>query len=51
MINDIGSRDDDCIELVADIRAGIVALAGGRGDLTSALLQGSGGYGVEAMIG
>lgn len=51
MIDDIGSWDDDCIELVADIRNEIVALAGGRSDLTSTLLQGSGSYGVEAMIG
>jgi 2-aminoethylphosphonate-pyruvate transaminase len=50
MLDDIGSWDVDCIRLVAEIRAALVELAGG-GDLTCTLLQGSGSYAVESMIG
>ncbi len=49
--DDIGSWDADCIELVAKIRADLVAVAGGHGDLTVTPFQGSGSYAVEAAIG
>ncbi len=51
MTLDIGSWDSDCIQLVKEIREGLLALAGKRDDLTCTLLQGSGSFGVEAMIG
>jgi 2-aminoethylphosphonate-pyruvate transaminase len=48
---DIGSWDVDCISLVREIRAGILALVGDRADLTVTPFQGSGSYGVEAAVG
>jgi 2-aminoethylphosphonate-pyruvate transaminase len=51
MLADIGSWDSDCVQLVSEIRAGLVALAGGRKDLTCTLFQGSGSYAVEAILG
>ncbi len=51
MLLDIGSWDRDCVDVVADIRRGLLALAGDRADLTCTLLQGSGTYGVESVIG
>ena len=51
MLSDIGSWDSDSIQLVAEIRAGLVALAGGRQDLTCTLFQGSGSFAVEAILG
>lgn len=51
MLSDIGSWDTDCIQLVAEIRAGLVALAGGSKDITCTLFQGSGSYAVEAILG
>ena len=50
MLDDIGSWDVDCIELVRDIRTRLVELAAGE-DLTCTLLQGSGSYAVEAILG
>jgi 2-aminoethylphosphonate-pyruvate transaminase len=51
MNEDIGSWDDDCIELVADIRRRLLHVAGDPPDYTVTLLQGAGSYGVEAMLG
>lgn len=51
MLIDIGSWDTDSIEVTAEIRSRLVALAGGSEALTSTPLQGSGTYGVEAMLG
>lgn len=48
---DIGSWDIDCVEVVADIRRGLLALAPGVDDLTCVLFQGSGSFGVEAALG
>jgi len=48
---DIGSWDIDCIDVVADIRQGLLSLAGGADDLTCVLFQGSGSFGVEAALG
>jgi 2-aminoethylphosphonate-pyruvate transaminase len=50
MAIDIGSWDTDSIRLAAEIRAELVRLAGG-GERTATLLQGSGSYAVEAVIG
>ncbi|HVR74794.1 MAG TPA: 2-aminoethylphosphonate--pyruvate transaminase [Planctomycetota bacterium] len=51
MDQDIGSWDRDAIELVAEVRAGILALAGGRADYTTTLIQGSGSYAIESILG
>jgi 2-aminoethylphosphonate-pyruvate transaminase len=49
---DIGSWDVDCIELVREIRSGLLELLGeAAGERTCVLLQGSGSYGVEAALG
>ena len=51
MLVDIGSWDRDCIDLVAEIRSRLLRLAGDRSDLTCIPMQGSGSFGVEAMLG
>lgn len=51
MLHDIGTWDHDCRELVADIRTRLLRLCGSRPDLTCTLMQGSGSFGVEAIIG
>lgn len=52
MLADIGSWDVDCIRLVSEIRAEMIKLCGGsRDDLTCTLLQGSGSYAVESILG
>lgn len=50
MLEDIGSWDSECIELVREIRRKLVRLAGG-GARTCTLIQGSASYAVEAMLG
>jgi len=51
MLDDIGSWDTDCIRLVAEIRSEVLKLCGARSDLTCTLLQGSGSYAVESILG
>ena len=51
MLADIGSWDADCIELVRDIRRRLAELTGDPERYTCTLLQGSGSYAVEAVIG
>lgn len=51
LLDDIGSWDSDCIQLVAEIRAELARVAGGGEDLTCTLLQGSGSYAVESILG
>ncbi len=53
MGRDLGSRDDEFIQLVSRVRARLLALAGGAraGDHGAVLIQGSGTYAVEAMVG
>ncbi len=50
MHDDIGTWDDDAIDLVREIREGLVALAEGS-DLTCTLMQGCGSMGVESVLG
>src|SRR5258708_27147125 len=56
MRDDIGTWDDDAIELVREIREELVSLAAGpderlRASLTCTLMQGCGSMGVESMLG
>lgn len=51
MLDDIGSWDTDCIDLVREIRDRVIALTGDPKGLTCTLMQGNGSMGVEAMIG
>lgn len=51
MLRDIGSRDAEFIGLVADIRRRLVSLAGAdEQEFTAVLMQGSGTFGIEAVI-
>jgi 2-aminoethylphosphonate-pyruvate transaminase len=52
MQDDIGTWDDDAIELVREIREALVELAAGpAGSLTCTLMQGAGSMGVECVLG
>lgn len=51
MQRDWGSRDSDFIDMTTRVRARLCALAGGADDLSAVLLQGSGTFAVEAMLG
>lgn len=52
MLHDLGSRDAGFIGLVRDVRARLVALAGDAGGpLEATLVQGSGTFALEAVIG
>ncbi|MFN8468088.1 MAG: 2-aminoethylphosphonate--pyruvate transaminase [Caldilineaceae bacterium] len=52
MLCDLGSRDSAFIDTVAEIRQRLLALAGvSADDYTAILMQGSGTYGLEAVIG
>ena len=50
MLRDLGSRDTEFIEVVRDVRSRLVELGDGHEDYTSILMQGSGTFGVEAVI-
>ena len=50
MQDDIGTWDDDAIELVREIREELVSHAQGN-DLTCTLMQGCGSMGVESVLG
>jgi 2-aminoethylphosphonate-pyruvate transaminase len=51
MLRDLGSRDNEFIEIVADIRQRLLALGGvSDRDYTTVLMQGSGAFGVEAVL-
>lgn len=51
MLNDLGSRDNTFIELLKDIRARLLDTGGvKKGDYEAIILQGSGTYGLEAVI-
>jgi 2-aminoethylphosphonate-pyruvate transaminase len=51
MLRDWGSRDDAFVAMTARVRDRLVALAGGAGTHAAVLLQGSGTFAVEAMLG
>lgn len=52
MLRDLGSRDSQFIETVRDIRARLLDVAGvGKGAYEAVIMQGSGTFGVEAVIG
>jgi phosphonatase-like hydrolase len=52
MLRDLGSRDGEFIRLVARLRERLLAIAGSaNGEWSAVLLQGSGTYAVEAMLG
>jgi 2-aminoethylphosphonate-pyruvate transaminase len=50
MLRDLGSRDTEFIELIREIRQRLVDLAGGSTEFTTVLMQGSGTFGVEAVL-
>lgn len=50
MHDDIGTWDDDAIDLVREIREELVSLAQGN-DLTCTLMQGCGSMGIESVLG
>ena len=52
MLRDLGSRDREFVEVVRSVRRRLLALANVRQDLgfETVILQGSGTYGIEAMI-
>ncbi|MDR7535025.1 MAG: 2-aminoethylphosphonate--pyruvate transaminase [Armatimonadota bacterium] len=51
MLRDWGSRDAAFVAMTARVRRRLVELAGGEGTHEAVLLQGSGTFGVEAMLG
>jgi 2-aminoethylphosphonate-pyruvate transaminase len=51
MMQDLCTWDDDYNSLVQKVRGDLTQLAGGSGDLTAVLMQGSGTFAVEATIG
>lgn len=51
MLRDWGARDDAFLAMTRRIRARLVELAGGEGTHEAVLLQGSGTFAVEAMVG
>jgi len=51
MLRDLGSRDFEFIEVVKDIRQRLLEIGGvQKGDYEAILLQGSGTYGLEAVV-
>ena len=51
MLNDLGSRDNTFIELLKDIRSRLLDTGGVKnGDYETIILQGSGTYGLEAVV-
>ncbi len=51
MLNDLGSRDNTFIELLKDIRTRLLDTGGvKKGDYEAIILQGSGTYGLEAVV-
>lgn len=51
MLRDLGSRDEEFIEMVRDVRRRLVGFAGASSDeYTAVLMQGSGTFGVEAVV-
>jgi len=52
MLRDLGSRDYEFIGIVKEIRRRLVDLSGGsQADFTTVLMQGSGTFGIESVLG
>ncbi|MCC7164849.1 MAG: 2-aminoethylphosphonate--pyruvate transaminase [Anaerolineae bacterium] len=51
MLRDLGSRDGEFLRVVREIRAQLLQVAGLGDDYTAGLMQGSGTFSVEAVIG
>jgi 2-aminoethylphosphonate-pyruvate transaminase len=50
MLRDLGSRDAEFIQIVKDVRTRLVGLGDGHEEYTSIIMQGSGTFGVEAIL-
>ena len=50
MLRDLGSRDTQFIETIADIRRRLAELSGDPDAITAILMQGSGTFGIEATL-
>jgi 2-aminoethylphosphonate-pyruvate transaminase len=51
MLRDVGSRDDECIDVIQEIRDELLELGGvANSGYTAILLQGSGTFGIEAVL-
>jgi 2-aminoethylphosphonate-pyruvate transaminase len=51
MLRDLGSRDSDFLLITQTIRKRLLTLAGVGEDFTAVLMQGSGSFGVESVLG
>ena len=51
MLRDLGSRDGEFLRIVREIRSELLAVAGLGDDYTTVLMQGSGTFSVEAVLG
>lgn len=51
MLRDFGSRDQAFVDIVRDIRARLVAVGDGVGEYETVLMQGSGTFSVETVVG
>ena len=51
MLRDLGSRDDEFIALVRDVRARLLGVGGAGDDWTAVIVQGSGTFAIEATLG
>ncbi|MFZ5881963.1 MAG: 2-aminoethylphosphonate--pyruvate transaminase [Chloroflexota bacterium] len=50
MLRDLGSRDDEFIRVVRDVRERLVRLGADTDTYTAVLMQGSGTFGIEAVL-
>jgi 2-aminoethylphosphonate-pyruvate transaminase len=50
MLRDLGSRDFEFVSLVREIREALLSLAGATGTHEAILVQGSGTFGIEAVV-
>lgn len=50
MLRDLGSRDHEFIQVVGEVRERLVALGNGGAAYSAVLMQGSGTFGIEAVI-
>ncbi len=50
MLRDLGSRDNEFISIIKDVRKRLVGLGGAHEEYTTVLMQGSGTFGIEATL-